>query len=399
MLQGKHILFGVSSSIACYKACDITRELIKAGAEVQVILTENAARSVSPALFEHLTKKSCLTDTFARSPEMKVEHISSAQWADVFVTAPATANILAKFANGIADDMLSTTVLACQCPKLVAPAMNTAMYDNPVTQANLDRLRGYGFTVIEPAVGLLACGTTGRGNLASKEEIIEAIESALTVKDMVGLRVLISAGPTRESLDPVRYITNHSSGKMGYALARAAARRGAAVTLVSGPCSLAKPVGVETVDIASAAEMRDAIVGRAKESDIIVMAAAVADYRPAHVAEQKIKKDDGGLTIELERTTDILAELGRGRRPEQFLCGFAMETEHLLENARHKLAKKNIDMIAANSLRTEGAGFGVDTNVITLITKDSETELPLMSKDAAAMAIFDKIMSTKVLEK
>jgi phosphopantothenoylcysteine decarboxylase/phosphopantothenate--cysteine ligase len=396
MLQGKKVLFGVTSSIACYKAAGITRTLVNSGAEVQVIMTQNATRLISPMLFEHLTRKRCLTDTFAPSPEMKVEHIAAAQWADVFITAPATANIIAKYANGIADDMLSTTALACRCPRLVAPSMNTAMYENPVTQRNLDRLRDYGYQIIEPAVGLLACGDTGRGKLAEEAEIIEAIEQAVTEKDMYGQRVLISAGPTQESIDPVRFITNHSSGKMGYALARAAARRGATVTLVSGPCSLDKPFGVEVVDVKSAAQMREEIMVRADVCDIIVMAAAVADYRPAYVADQKIKKDDGGLNIALERTSDILAELGAGRRRGQFLCGFAMETENLLENARAKLAKKNIDMIAANSIRVAGAGFGVDTNVITLITAREEAQLPLMSKDDAANEIFDHIMNMKL---
>ena len=396
MLQGKKALFGVTSSIACYKAAGITRALVNSGAEVQVIMTQNATRLISPMLFEHLTRKRCLTDTFEPSPEMKVEHIAAAQWADVFITAPATANIIAKYANGIADDMLSTTALACRCPRLVAPSMNTAMYENPVTQRNLDRLRDYGYQIIEPAVGLLACGDTGRGKLAEEAEIIEAIEQAVTEKDMYGQRVLISAGPTQESIDPVRFITNHSSGKMGYALARAAARRGATVTLVSGPCSLDKPFGVEVVDVKSAAQMREEIMVRADVCDIIVMAAAVADYRPAYVADQKIKKDDGGLNIALERTSDILAELGAGRRRGQFLCGFAMETENLLENARAKLAKKNIDMIAANSIRVAGAGFGVDTNVITLITAREEAQLPLMSKDDAANEIFDHIMNMKL---
>jgi phosphopantothenoylcysteine decarboxylase/phosphopantothenate--cysteine ligase len=304
---------------------------------------------------------------------------------------------MAKLAAGIADDMLTTTLLACDCPRLIAPAMNTRMYNNPVTQDNMKRLKGYGWKIIEPESGLLACGDEGKGKFPDESLIVEHVLREIAFeKDLAGKKVLVTAGPTQEALDPVRFLTNHSSGKMGYALARAAARRGATVTLVSGPCSLDKPFGVEVVDVKSAAQMREEIMVRADVCDIIVMAAAVADYRPAYVADQKIKKDDGGLNIALERTSDILAELGAGRRRGQFLCGFAMETENLLENARAKLAKKNIDMIAANSIRVAGAGFGVDTNVITLITAREEAQLPLMSKDDAANEIFDHIMNMKL---
>ena len=393
MLQGKSIVLGVTGGIACYKAAALASALVKQHAQVQVIMTENAAKFVTPITFEQLTGRKALIDTFDRNFQHSVEHIAVADRADLVLIAPATANVIAKLANGLADDMLTTTVLACSCPKAIAPAMNTKMYENPVTQDNLQKLRHYGWEVVEPASGRLACGAEGKGKLPEPEELLEVCLHAVAhEKDLQGKRLLVTAGPTREALDPVRYLTNRSSGRMGYAIARAAARRGAEVTLVSGPTALPRPGYVQMVDVESAREMYEAVTSRAPEMDIIIKAAAVADYRPAQVADNKIKKKDGDLSIPLERTLDILGQLGRSKREGQFLCGFSMETENLIENSRQKLIRKNLDMVAANNVKVAGAGFGVDTNVLTLITADGETELPLMSKDAAADALLDAIL-------
>ena len=394
MLQGKTIVLGVTGGIACYKAAALASALVKQHAQVQVIMTENATKFVTPITFEQLTGNKALTDTFDRNFQHSVEHIAVADRADLVLIAPATANVIAKLANGLADDMLTTTVLACDCPKAIAPAMNTRMYENPVTQDNLEKLRRYGWEVVEPASGRLACGAEGKGKLPEPETLLELCLHTLGhEKDLSGKKVLVTAGPTREALDPVRYLTNRSSGRMGYAIARAAARRGAEVVLVSGPTALPRPGYMEILNVESAQEMYEAVTGRAPEMDIIIKAAAVADYRPATVADNKIKKKDGDLSIPLERTLDILGTLGKNKREGQFLCGFSMETENMLENSRAKLAKKNLDMIAANNVKVEGAGFGVETNVLTLITAESETELPLMSKDAAADALLDAILS------
>ncbi len=392
MLSGKTIVLGVSGGIACFKAAALASMLKKQHADVQVIMTENATKFVTPLTFEQLTGNKALVDTFDRNFVHSVEHIAVADRADFVLIAPATANVIAKFAHGLADDMLTTTVLACRCPKAVAPAMNTGMYENPVTQDNLAALRRYGWEIVDPATGRLACGTSGKGRLPEPEDLLEVCLHALAhEKDLAGKRVLVTAGPTQEAIDPVRYLTNHSSGRMGYAIAKAASRRGAEVTLVSGPTALKKPAYVDTVDVVSAQDMFDAVVSRASDADIIIKAAAVADYRPEAVSDNKIKKADGALSIPLERTRDILGTLGADKRPGQFLCGFSMETEDLLENSRKKLEKKNLDMVAANNLKIEGAGFGVETNVLTLITPDGMTELPLMSKDAAADALLDAI--------
>ena len=393
MLKGKTIVLGVTGGIACFKAAALASLLVKQHANVQVIMTENATKFVTPLTFEQLTGQKALTDTFDRNFQHSVEHIAVADRADLVLIAPATANIIAKLAHGIADDMLTTTVLACDCPKAIAPAMNTRMYENPVTQDNLAALRRYGWEVAEPASGHLACGAEGKGRLPEPEQLLElCLHAVAREKDLRGKRVLVTAGPTRESLDPVRYLTNRSSGRMGYAIAKAAARRGAEVTLVSGPTALPRPGYMEIVDVESAREMYEAVTSRAPDMDIIIKAAAVADYRPADVAEDKIKKKDGDLSIPLERTLDILAALGQNKREGQFLCGFSMETRDLIENSRKKLTKKNLDMVAANNVKVEGAGFGVETNVLTLITAEGEKELPLMSKDAAADALLDTIL-------
>ena len=393
MLKGKTIVLGVTGGIACFKAAALASLLVKQHANVQVIMTENATKFVTPLTFEQLTGQKALTDTFDRNFQHSVEHIAVADRADLVLIAPATANIIAKLAHGIADDMLTTTVLACDCPKAIAPAMNTRMYENPVTQDNLAALRRYGWEVAEPASGHLACGAEGKGRLPEPEQLLElCLHAVAREKDLRGRRVLVTAGPTREALDPVRYLTNRSSGRMGYAIAKAAARRGAEVTLVSGPTALPRPGYMEIVEIESAREMYEAVTSRAPDMDIIIKAAAVADYRPADVAEDKIKKKDGDLSIPLERTLDILAALGQNKREGQFLCGFSMETRDLIENSRKKLTKKNLDMVAANNVKVEGAGFGVETNVLTLITAEGEKELPLMSKDAAADALLDEIV-------
>lgn len=394
MLKGKTIVLGVTGGIACYKACELASLLVKQHADVQVIMTENATKFVTPVTFEQLTGNKALTDTFDRNFVHSVEHIAVADRADMVIIAPATANIIAKLAHGIADDMLTTTVLACRCPKAIAPSMNTGMLENPVTQDNIETLRHYGWEIIEPDSGRLACGAVGKGKLPAPERLLESVlHTAAHDKDMTGLNVLVTAGPTREALDPVRYLTNHSTGKMGYAIANAASRRGANVTLVSGPTDITKPSYMNVVDITSAQDMYEAVTAGAKKADIIIKAAAVADYRPATVADNKIKKSDGDMSIPLERTTDILKTLGENKKEGQFLCGFSMETENMIENSKAKLSKKNLDMIAANNVKVEGAGFGVDTNILTLITADDQKELPIMSKDEAADALLDEIIA------
>ncbi|MBP3753435.1 MAG: bifunctional phosphopantothenoylcysteine decarboxylase/phosphopantothenate--cysteine ligase CoaBC [Lachnospiraceae bacterium] len=394
MLKGKTIVLGVTGGIACYKACELASLLVKQHADVQVIMTENATKFVTPVTFEQLTGNKALTDTFDRNFVHSVEHIAVADRADMVIIAPATANIIAKLAHGIADDMLTTTVLACRCPKAIAPSMNTGMLENPVTQDNIETLRHYGWEIIEPDSGRLACGAVGKGKLPAPERLLESVlHTAAHDKDMTGLNVLVTAGPTREALDPVRYLTNHSTGKMGYAIAKAASRRGANVTLVSGPTDITKPSYMIVVDITSAQDMYEAVTAGAKKADIIIKAAAVADYRPATVADNKIKKSDGDMSIPLERTTDILKTLGENKKEGQFLCGFSMETENMIENSKAKLSKKNLDMIAANNVKVEGAGFGVDTNILTLITADDQKELPIMSKDEAADALLDEIIA------
>jgi len=398
MLKGKTVLLGVTGGIACYKSANLASALVKQGANVQVVMTRNATEFIGPHTFESLTGNRVSVDTFDRNYQFQVEHIALADQADLVLVAPATANVLAKLAHGLADDMLTTTILACNCPKIAAPAMNTKMYENPVTQDNLDILRKYGWEIVEPASGRLACGAVGKGKMPEPEDLLEYVLHALShEKDMTGLKVLVTAGPTQEALDPVRYLTNHSTGKMGYAIAKAAAARGAQVTLVSGPVNLKKPPYMEVVDIMSAQDMFDAVTSRAPEQDIIIKAAAVADYRPASVAEDKIKKSgtDADLSLPLARTSDILAWLGEHRVPGQFLCGFSMETKDMVENSKKKLEKKHIDFIAANNLKQAGAGFGVDTNVLTLISSDGARELPLLSKEEAAHALLDEIMSRR----
>ena len=393
MLQGKTVVLGVTGGIAAYKMPNLASALVKLGCNVQVLMTQNATQFITAVTFETLTGNKALVDTFDRNFSFQVEHIAVADQADLVMIAPATANVIAKLAHGLADDMLTTTVLACNCPKIVVPAMNTKMYENPVTQDNLNTLRRYGWEVVEPASGYLACGAVGKGKLPEPEVLLRVILHDLAhEKDMMGKKVLVTAGPTQEALDPVRYLTNHSSGKMGYAIAQAAARRGAQVTLVSGPVALKRLPYVETVDVVSAQEMFEAVAVRAAEQDILIKAAAVADYRPMMVAEDKMKKSDDALSIPLERTQDILGWLGQHRRPGQFLCGFSMETQNMVENSRKKLEKKQVDMIAANNLKVEGAGFGVDTNLLTLITKDGLDELPLVTKEEAADLLLDRIL-------
>ena len=393
MLQGKTVVLGVTGGIAAYKMPNLASALVKLGCNVQVLMTQNATQFITAVTFETLTGNKALVDTFDRNFSFQVEHIAVADQADLVMIAPATANVIAKLAHGLADDMLTTTVLACNCPKIVVPAMNTKMYENPVTQDNLNILRRYGWEVVEPASGYLACGAVGKGKLPEPEALLQVILHNLAhEKDMMGKKVLVTAGPTQEALDPVRCLTNHSSGKMGYAIAQAAARRGAQVTLVSGPVALKRLPYVETVDVVSAQEMFEAVAVRAAEQDILIKAAAVADYRPMMVAEDKMKKSDDALSIPLERTQDILGWLGQHRRPGQFLCGFSMETQNMVENSRKKLEKKQVDMIAANNLKVEGAGFGVDTNLLTLITKDGLDELPLVTKEEAADLLLDRIL-------
>jgi phosphopantothenoylcysteine decarboxylase/phosphopantothenate--cysteine ligase len=389
MLKNKCIVIGVTGSIAAYKAADVVSFLKKQGADVTVIMTKNALNFINPITFETLSGNKCLIDTFDRNFEFSVEHVSLAKRADLFVVAPASADFIAKAANGIADDMLTTTFLASTCRKLIFPAMNTRMYENPITQDNLRKLEHYGIEIVEPASGYLACGDTGKGKLAPVEEIEEYIMmNAAFDHDLTGKRVLVSAGPTQEDIDPVRFITNHSTGKMGYAVAKNAARRGADVTLVSGPVSIEPPMGVRTVQAKSAQQMFDEITDRSEEQDIIIMTAAVADMRPLNAASEKIHKVTMPDSIKLGTNPDILSYLGAHRRDGQVIVGFSMETENLIENSRVKLAKKHCDMIVANSLREKGAGFGTDTNVVTLITKDKAEELPIMSKDEVAERIF-----------
>lgn len=391
MLKGKTVLLGVTGGIAAYKAAALASALVKQHAAVEVVMTQHATEFITPLTFEQLTGRKVMVDTFDRNFVHQVEHISLAQRTDLVIIAPATANVCAKLAHGLADDMLTTTVLACRCPKLIAPAMNTNMYENPVTQDNLDTLRRYGWEVITPASGRLACGAVGPGKLPEPEELLQYILRQLAFPhDLEGKKVLISAGPTQEALDPVRYLTNHSTGKMGYALARMAMLRGAEVTLVSGPVSIAPPPFIRLIPIVSARDMFEAITANAADSDYIFMAAAVADYTPAQYADDKIKKHDGDLSIPLQRTKDILAYLGEHRSDNQIICGFSMETRDMLENSRAKLQKKKVDMICANNLKVPGAGFGVDTNVITMITKDEITQLPLLTKEETANAILDK---------
>lgn len=393
MLKGKKIILGVTGGIAAYKSAALTSLLIKAGADVQVIMTEHAKEFIAPLTFEALTNRRCLTDTFDRNHEYSTEHVALAKEADAVIIAPATANVIAKLAHGIADDMLTTTVLACDCPKMIAPAMNTRMYENPVTQENMETLKRYGMTVIEPAKGRLACGDVGAGKMPEPEELLQyVLMSCAYKKDMTGRKVLVTAGPTQELLDPVRYITNHSTGKMGYSIAKLCTFRGAEVTLVSGKTSLTPPLFVEVVPVVTAEDMFREVTARSAGMDIIIKAAAVADYRPKNVSDEKMKKTDGELTIELERTKDILGHLGHHKEEGQFLCGFAMETQNLLENAKEKLARKKADMIVANNLKIQGAGFGTDTNVVTIITEDGMQALELMTKEKAAEQILNEIL-------
>lgn len=393
MLSGKNILLGVSGGIACYKAAALASNLKKLHADVQVVMTENATQFIAPLTFEALTGNRVLIGTFDPRNGAAAAHIAAAENADLLLIAPATANVLAKLAHGIADDMLTTTALACTCPKAAAPAMNTHMFENPVTQDNLEKLRHYGWFITEPGEGRLACGAVGKGRLPEPEQLVELCVNLIShVKDMKGLRVLVTAGPTQEDLDPVRYLTNRSSGKMGYAIAKAAARRGAEVTLVSGPTALTEPLFVNTVHVRTAQEMYEAVMSNAAEAEIIIKAAAVADYKPASLADNKLKKGEGELSIPLARTKDILAALSLNKKAGQFLCGFSMETENMLENSKKKLEKKNLDLIAANNVKVAGAGFQVDTNVLTLIGPDFVHELPLLSKDDAADALLDEII-------
>ena len=392
MLKGKTVLLGVTGGIAAYKIANLASALVKLHADVNVIMTQNATNFINPITFESLTGNKCIVDTFDRNFKFKVEHIALAELADVFMVAPASANVIGKIANGIADDMLTTTFMACKKKKILAPAMNTNMYENPIVQDNIKKLKGYGMEIIEPATGYLACGTTGSGKLPDEKILLEYILREIAYeKDLSDKTVLVTAGPTREAIDPVRFISNHSTGKMGYAIARCASLRGARVILVSGPVSLEPPLFAELVPVVSAEDMHNAVMKYKDEADIIIKSAAVADYTPVAASSEKIKKQDGDMRIELRRTKDILKELGQSRRENQFICGFAMETENLIENAVKKLESKNVDMIVANSLKTEGAGFGTDTNVVTLIKKDGKTELPLMSKTDVAMKILDEV--------
>nr|WP_178631446.1 bifunctional phosphopantothenoylcysteine decarboxylase/phosphopantothenate--cysteine ligase CoaBC [uncultured Mediterraneibacter sp.] len=396
MLKGKTVLLGISGSIAAYKIAYLASALKKLNADVHVLMTQNATNFINPITFETLTGNKCLVDTFDRNFEFSVEHVSLAKKADVALIAPASANVIGKLAHGIADDMLTTTVMACKCKKIISPAMNTNMFENPIVQDNLKTLEHYGYEVINPAVGYLACGDTGAGKMPEPEVLAEYILKEIArEKDMKGLKVLVTAGPTQEAVDPVRYITNHSTGRMGYAIAKVCMQRGAEVTLVTGPSALKKPEFVQTVAITSAKEMFDEVTSRAPEQDIIIKAAAVADYRPKHVSDQKMKKKEDDMALEMERTDDIIAYLGAHKPEKQFLCGFSMETEHMLENSRKKLKKKNLDMIVANSLKVEGAGFGGDTNVVTIITEEKEEELGKMSKEDTAAKILDHILEVR----
>ena len=392
MLKGKTVLLCVTGSIAAYKIPNLASMLMKMHAEVHVIMTQNATNFINPITFETLTGTKCLVDTFDRNFEFSVEHVSIAKKADVVLVAPASANVIAKLAHGLADDKLTTTVLACTCKKIISPAMNTRMYENPITQDNMKICEKYGMEMITPASGYLACGDTGAGKMPEPDVLLQYIlKEILYKKDLVGKKIMVTAGPTREAIDPVRYITNHSTGKMGYALAKVAAYRGADVTLVTGPTEIDPPRFVNVVKITSAKDMYDAVTSRSDEMDVIIKAAAVADYRPKVVGTEKTKKKDGDMAIELERTDDILKFLGEHKKEGQFLCGFSMETQNMMENSRAKLEKKNLDMVVANNLKVAGAGFGTDTNVVTLIKKDKEVELDIMSKEEVAVRILDEI--------
>ncbi|MGN1266386.1 MAG: bifunctional phosphopantothenoylcysteine decarboxylase/phosphopantothenate--cysteine ligase CoaBC [Dorea sp.] len=396
ILKNKTVLLGVTGGIAAYKSASLASLLVKAGAEVHVIMTEHATNFINPITFETLTNHKCIIDTFDRNFEFHVEHVALAQKADVIIVAPATANVIAKLAHGLADDMLTTTILASKAPKIIAPAMNTGMYENPVTQDNLRILEKYGMEIIPPASGRLACGDTGAGKMPEPETLFEHIVRACAFeKDMAGLKVLVTAGPTQEAIDPIRYITNHSSGKMGYSIAKACMLRGADVTLVTGKTSIKPPMFTTVIPITSAKDMYEAVTSRSSEMDIIIKSAAVADYRPSNVATEKVKKKNGDMSIPLERTDDILKHLGENKKPKQFLCGFSMETENMLENSTKKLFKKNLDMIVANNLKVEGAGFQGDTNIVTLITKDNIIELPIMNKEDVALRLLDAILEMR----
>ena len=396
MLAGKTVLLCVSGSIAAYKIAYLASALKKLKADVHVLMTRNATNFINPITFETLTGNKCLVDTFDRNFEFSVEHVSLAKAADVVLVAPASANVIAKLAHGLAYDMLTTTVLACTCKKIISPAMNTRMFENPITQDNLKICEHYGMEVISPASGYLACGDTGAGKMPEPEVLLQYILKEVQYeKDLKGKKILVTAGPTREAIDPVRYITNHSTGKMGYAIAKTAALRGAEVTLVSGPAEVEPPMFVNFVPVVTAKDMFEAVTSRSDEMDAVIKAAAVADYRPKFVNTEKTKKKDGDMAIELERTDDILKWLGEHKKDSQFLCGFSMETEHMLENSRAKLKKKNLDMIVANNLKVAGAGFGTDTNVVTMIRENKETELPIMSKEEVAGAILDEIFEIK----
>ena len=393
MLKGKTVVLAVSGSIAAYKIASLASALGKLHADVQVLMTQNATNFINPITFETLTGNKCLVDTFDRNFQYSVEHVALAKRADVVLVAPASANVIGKIANGIADDMLTTTVMACKCKKIISPAMNTQMFENPIVQDNLKKLEHYGYEVIQPAVGLLACKDVGKGKMPEPETLLEYIlQEVAYEKDLKGKKILVTAGPTQEPIDPVRYLTNHSSGKMGYAIAKVCSMRGAEVTLVSGKTAIKPPLFVDVVPVTTAREMYEAVTGRSDRQDIVIKAAAVADYRPKTISEQKVKKTDEELSIEMERTDDILKYLGEHKKEGQFLCGFSMETEHMLENSRKKLKKKNLDMIVANNVKVEGAGFAGDTNIVTLITADDETQLPLLSKEETAVEIMNKIL-------
>ena len=392
MLKGKTVILGVTGGIAAYKMANVASMLVKRGCEVHVVMTKNATHFINPIAFESLTNTKCLVETSDRNFQFHVAHVSLTDKADLMLVAPASANVIGKIAGRIADDMLTTTVMACQKPVLIAPAMNTKMYENPILQDNLEKLRGYGYEIIEPASGHLACGTSGAGKMPSEEVLVAHIERRISMeKDLEGKKVLVTAGPTIEAIDPVRYISNHSSGKMGYEIAKAAMLRGADVTLGSGQTSLTPPMFVDTIPVRSAADMYEAVMEKKDEQDIIIKAAAVADYTPSHVSQEKVKKKDGEMSIELTRTKDILKTLGEQRRDDQFLCGFSMETQNMLENSRAKLKKKQIDMIAANNLKEKGAGFQTDTNIVTFITENEEVPLPMMTKEEVANALLDFI--------
>ena len=397
MLKGKTVLLGVTGSIAAYKIASLASALKKLHVDVHVLMTQNATNFINPITFESLTGNKCLVDTFDRNFQFQVEHVSIAKKADVVMIAPASANVIGKLAHGIADDMLTTTVMACKCKKYISPAMNTNMFENPIVQDNLKTLEHYGYEVIQPASGYLACGDTGAGKMPEPETLLAYIEKEIArEKDLQGKKILVTAGPTQEAIDPVRYITNHSSGKMGYAIAKAAMLRGAEVTLVSGRTAIEAPLFVNVVPIVTAKDMFEAVTGISNEQDIIIKAAAVADYRPAVVSSEKVKKKEGQMSIELERTDDILKYLGENKREGQFLCGFSMETQNMISNSRAKLERKNLDMVAANNVKEAGAGFKGDTNVLTLITQKEETSLPLMSKEDAANKLLDKILELTI---